>query len=98
MEIIFVDKEIQNEESTEIQLINGETHHWKTKLIKLYGTFQEYLNTYLRRDDIKYFLIHDIKSGEKGFCDQGCKVGEGCKKYYSENNHVVWLNCAIIKK
>jgi len=98
MKVIYISTPIQDEYTKDPQLIDGRLFYWNTMLIKWRGPFLDEINYLAERGDIEYLLIYDILPVDKYFCDQGCKVGTGCKKDYVENNHALLINCFKIKK
>lgn len=97
MEVIFIKNPEQTEDTKSPQLINGKLYNWKINYKKLKGTLKEELDFQFTQN-IRYFLIYDIRSTDKYFCDQGCKPGEkGCKENYIPNNHALILSYFIIK-
>ena len=98
MKVIYIENSIQDENTENPELMDGVLYHWKTQPLKLRGTFKEHIHLFsLRHPDVKYFLISDIHSTHKYFCDQGCKPGEGCKKYYTEDDHAIIIYYYTIK-
>jgi len=96
MQVIFVDNPIQDENTKDPQLIDGKLYCWSVKPIKLRGTLSDEI-AMISNKKTKYFLIHDVMSTHKYFCDQGCKSGEGCKKHYKEDDHALIVLCYVIQ-
>jgi hypothetical protein len=101
MKIIWVDRPMQDSNTLEPQLIDGEIYNWCVKTRKLHCTsLQEELQKWKEHDvhsDAKYILIHEVSSAEKLFCDQDCKPNEpGCRSKYVEDNHALMLRYDII--
>ena len=98
MKVIYIDNKIQNEETENPQLIDGELYYWEVYPIRLrYDTLQEEISHMRKLGKTKYLLIHEVRGVDKYFCDQGCKLGEGCKEYYVEGNHGLMLDGFKIK-
>ena len=98
MKVIYVENSVQDENTKNPQLIDDNLYYWKTQLRKVRGTFKEEILTLSEMPYTKYLLIQDFIPTDKGFCDQGCKPGEGCKKNYIEDNHGLFISCYIIKQ
>lgn len=60
-------------------------------------TLSQHIERLTYRLDIAHLIIHDIISCDRYFCDQGCKVGSGCKKDYTPNNHSLMMIATVIK-
>ena len=98
MKIIWIDRPIQDRYTKErdVQLIDGKRYNWcvKTRKLSCDSLQQEIQRWKLDgvHSDAKYILIHEVRSTEKLFCDQGCKPNEpGCKQKYIEDNHTLML-------
>jgi hypothetical protein len=70
MKVIFVDKVLQNENTVEPQLIDGEVVHWcvVSECLKANETFQEWLirkeeriNTHPNYSSVEGLLIYDMQ-------------------------------------
>ena len=70
MKVIFVDKVLQNENTVEPQLIDGEVVHWcvRSECLKANETFQEWLvrmkekiNTHPNYSSVEGLLIYDMQ-------------------------------------
>ena len=60
-------------------------------------TLSQHIERLTYRLDIAHLIIHDIISCDRYFCDQGCKVGSGCKKDYTPDNHSLMMIATVIK-
>lgn len=103
MKIVWVDKPLQDKNTSNPQLIDGKLYYWNVKAMKLrYNSIQEEISQwhqYGKNLDVKYFLIYDVKSINKLFCDQGCKPNQpGCRSKYIEDNHALMIRCYLIKE
>ena len=98
MKVVYVVNSVQDKNTENPELIDGVLYSWKTERVKLRGTLKEEIDKIYRRyPDAIYLLINDVESTTKYFCDQGCKPGEGCKKYYSEGDHALIMSYYVIK-
>lgn len=110
MEIYYVDREYQGPETENPLLINGEHKTWKMDWISHHGdnfsrdrespdykcTLQGWIESIrLKRPYTKTIFIHDVRAVEGIFCDQGCKIGHGCRKGYKLNNFILLINYAF---
>lgn len=57
----------------------------------------QYIERLTYRLNVEHLIIHDVKSCDRYFCDQGCEVGHGCKKYYTPDNHSLIILATVIK-
>ena len=99
MKTIFINNPAQDENTKDIQLIDGVFYHWNTRAIKLRGTLKDKiaeLSNRVKDRKVKYLLLYDVISTTRYFCDQGCKPGEGCKKNYKENDHAIIILADMI--
>ena len=101
MKIYYIDKEIQDENTENPQLIDGEILYWKVRTERMKGdlTFRQWVN-YLSffRPEITTLLIYDVISCDRMFCfhPECQEVGSGCKSKYIENNHAIMISYAKI--
>ena len=99
MKVVYINKNSQDENTIEPQLIDGKILHWKVGIRKFNTSLQDFIEKMTEfRPDVEYILIYDVISTTRYFCDQGCKPGSGCKKDYSEDDHAIFIDHAIIKK
>ena len=101
MKIIWVDRPMQDSNTLEPQLIDGERYNWCVKTRKLRCTsLQEELQQWKEygvHSDAKYILIHEVHAINKLFCDQNCKpIEHVCRSKYIEDNHALMLRYDII--
>lgn len=101
MKVIWIDKPMQDGNTLEPQLIDGERYNWCVKTRKLNCTsLQEELQKWKEYDlfpNAKYILLHEVRSVEKLFCVQDCKPNEpGCREKYIKDNHALMLRYDVI--
>lgn len=99
MKTVYVNSKVQDENTVEPQLIDGKLFHWSIGTRKINTSLQDFIEKMEEcRPDAEYLLIYDVISTTRFFCDQGCTPGNGCKSKYSENDHALFIDYAIIKK
>ena len=101
MKVYYIDKEIQDKNTENPQLIDGEVLYWEVQSEKMRGdlNFRQWIN-YLSffRPDITTLLIYDIRSCDRHYCfNPECQeVGSGCKSSYIPDNHSLRVEYAKI--
>jgi hypothetical protein len=100
MKVYYIDKEVQDENTENPQLIDGEVLYWKAHTEYLRGlNFREWLDRLrLYRPDITTLLIYDIMSRNRYIClhPECQEIGSGCKSKYIEDDHAIAIKCVKI--
>tara|TARA_R110000796_G_scaffold248124_1_gene374518 strand:- start:2987 stop:3388 length:402 start_codon:yes stop_codon:yes gene_type:complete len=101
MKVRYIDKKIQDKDTENPQLIDGEVLYWEASLDKMRGDLN--LKQWIRyltffRPEITTLLIYDVSSCDRFYCfNPECQeVGSGCKSKYIENNHSLMVSYAKV--